>query len=100
MGVMIFLTVALFIAASAVGCFPDKQKTALKLSAAACVMMAVTALTPMLIKEGALADFAALPYGMLSKAVLSVLMPVAAGTAMIFIFDRLQKRKSKKAVRK
>ena len=97
MGFMIFLTATLFIAASAVGCFPDKQKTAIRLSAAACVMMAVTAAASVLIKDGMFADLAALPQGLLAQAALSVLMTVAAGVIIVFIIERHQKRKKQKS---
>ena len=90
---MIFLTVILFFAASSVGCFPDKQKTAVKLSAAACMMMAVTVILSLVIKDGMFSDFCALPQGTLLKAVLSAVLTIAAGTAIILILDRFEKRK-------
>ena len=93
MGFMIFLTAILFIAASAAGCFPDKQQTAVKLSAAACVMMAVTAAVQLLVKEGMFSDFAMLPQGMLARAVLAVPLTAAAGLLLLFVVERFEKRK-------
>ncbi len=82
MGFLIFLTVLVFIAASAVGCFPDKQKMAQRLSATACVMMTVTVILSLVVREGMFSDFAALPQGMLIKAVLAVAVSIASGAAL------------------
>ena len=79
MGVIIFAAVCLFIAASAVGCFPDKQKTAGKLSAAACAAMMAAALVSLVAKDGMFGDIIALPCELKAKALLSVAAAVVVG---------------------
>ena len=91
MGLLIFITVVLFIVASAAGCFPDKQKTARKLSIAACLMMALTAVLSLVVKEGMFRDFCALPPGMLLKTSLSVVLTLAAGAALIILLDTIRR---------
>ena len=93
MGFAIFITVMLFWMASVVGCFPDKQKTARKLSIAACVMMAVTLVSGVIIKDGMFSDFAALPHGMMSKAVITVVTAAAAAVGMLLVITDANDKK-------
>jgi len=88
MGFMIFLTAAVFFAASIAGCFPNKQKETRGLSVAACLMMAVAIISSLVIKEGMLSDFYALPSGLMIKAMLSVAVAAAAAAALALIVKK------------
>ena len=88
MGVMIFAAVCLFIAASAAGCFPDKQKLAEKLSAAACVAVTAAALVSLVAKDGMFDDIITLPCELTAKALLSVAAVTAVGFAFSLAISR------------
>lgn len=80
-GWMVLITILLFLAASAVGCYPGRQRTAKHLTAAAGVAMMLTALTSLLFKENMFSDALVVPAALWLRAVLAI--AVCAGLGIL-----------------
>lgn len=71
-GWMVLTTVFLFLAASAVGCYPGKQRTAQYLTAAAAVTMVLTAVASLVLKEHMFSDALMVPASLWLRALLAI----------------------------
>ena len=78
-GWMVLVTVFLFLAASAVGCYPGKQRAAKYLTAAAAVFMALTAGASLVLKERMFSDALLVPASLWLRAVLAIGVCIALG---------------------
>lgn len=78
-GWMVLGTVLLFVAASAVGCYPGGQRAGRWLTAAAVVAMIVTATSSALYKENMFSDALALPSMLWTRAVLAIVVCAGLG---------------------
>lgn len=80
-GWMVLTTIFLFLAASAVGCYPGKLRTAKHLTAAASVFMALTAISSLVFKENMFSDALVVPAALWLRAVLAI--AVCAGLGIL-----------------
>ncbi len=71
-GWMVLTTVFLFLAASAVGCYPGKQRAAKYLTAAASVTMVLTAVASLVLKENMFSDALVVPAALWLRALLAI----------------------------
>ena len=78
-GWMVLMTVFLFLAASAVGCYPGKQRAARYLTAVAAVAMALTASASLVLKEHMLADALVVPAALWLRAAVAIVVCVGLG---------------------
>lgn len=78
-GWMVLATVFLFLAASAVGCYPGKERAAQYLTAAAAVFMALTAAASLVLKERMFSDALMVPAALWLRAVLAIGVCIALG---------------------
>lgn len=80
-GWMVLITAFLFVAASAVGCYPGRQRAARRLTAAAGGAMVLTAVTSLVLKENMFADVLVVPAALWLRAVLAI--AVCAGLGIL-----------------
>ncbi|WMJ83884.1 hypothetical protein ACS3UN_12390 [Oscillospiraceae bacterium LTW-04] len=80
-GWMVLITLLLFLAASAVGCYPGRQRTAKHLTAAAGVTMALTGAMSLILKENMFSDALVVPASLWLRAVLAI--AVCAGLGIL-----------------
>ncbi|MPM83651.1 hypothetical protein SDC9_130720 [bioreactor metagenome] len=78
-GWMVLVTIFLFLAASAVGCYPGRQRTAMYLMAAAAVTMALTASASLILKENVFSDALVVPAALWLRAVIAIVVCAGLG---------------------
>ncbi len=80
-GWMVLITIFLFVAASAVGCYPGRQRAAKYLTTAAAVTMVLTASASLVLKENMFSDALVVPAALWLRAVLAIV--VCAGLGLL-----------------
>ena len=80
-GWMVLITVFLFLAASAVGCYPGRQRTAKRITAAAMVAMVLTLVASLVLRENMFSDALVVPAVLWLRAVLAI--AVCAGLGIL-----------------
>lgn len=78
-GWMVLGTVLLFLAASAVGCYPGKQRISKHLTVAAGISMALTVVTSMMYKENMFSDALILPSALWLRAIFAIAVCIGLG---------------------
>lgn len=90
-GWLVLITIFLFLTASAVGCYPGRQRAAKYLTAAAAVTMAVTAATSLVFKENMFSDVLVVPAPLWMRAILAIAVCAGLGILLAQFFGNKSK---------
>ncbi|MFV0497593.1 MAG: hypothetical protein ACK5L0_05425 [Candidatus Fimivivens sp.] len=91
-GWLVLITLILFLAASAVECYPDKRRMTKHLTAAAGVSMALTGAMSLVLKENMFSDALVVPMSLWLRAVLAISICAGLGILLAWLIGGKNKK--------
>lgn len=86
-GWLVLITIFLFLAASAVGCYPGRQHAVKYLTVAAVVTMVVTVATSLVLNENMFSDVLLVPAALWMRAILAIAVCAGLGILLARLFS-------------